>query len=214
MSAQSSATLIGLPDLRVELKESSGVPVVVNHSTRNIIGYVLRVEADTGITRLSVLKLSSLARNPLESAGIQQGARDILIPGVQSGMQGPPRKVHTDSSPVTINKISVDSVVFSDGEFAGPDTLHAFELLSLYVDATREFALRALEDRSQITSVAHAYRTRRDMGTDSLNEQLKATSQEIAANQLDIVQSDGPDAVRQFTERLSRLPKLWKGDNK
>ena len=127
MKAELPATLIGLPDLRVKLGGTLAVPTLINHSGRNIIGYVLRVESDTGITALPVFKLGSLARNPLESAGVVQGGKDVPNPGAQAGMQRRVQEVHKDGTPVVTQRVSVDSVVFSDGEFAGPDTVHIFD---------------------------------------------------------------------------------------
>lgn len=65
--------------------------------------------------------------------------------------------MHKDGTPVITQKVSVDSVVFSDGEFAGPDTVHIFDYVSMRVDATREFALSALGDMTQIETRAKAY---------------------------------------------------------
>ena len=70
MSAQTS-TLIGLPELKVGLTGSLELPVVINRSGRNIIGYVLLINNDTGVTGARmVLHIPRLAREPLESAHV------------------------------------------------------------------------------------------------------------------------------------------------
>lgn len=130
MNAESPATLIGLPDLKVELAGSLDVPVVVNHSDRNIIGYILHVEDDSGMpTNIPVYPMT----------GIPPGAKDVFIrvsaPVV--GEQSPPRQVRKDGTPVVVSRISLDSVVFADGEFAGPDIAQAYRLVVAHVRAMR-----------------------------------------------------------------------------
>lgn len=54
--------------------------------------------------------------------------------------------MHAGGSPVVVQKSSIDSVIFSVGEFAGPDTARLFDMISTHVDAIREFAFQALDD--------------------------------------------------------------------
>jgi hypothetical protein len=119
-----------------------------------------------------------------------------------------------DAPSANINKLSLDAVIFSDGEFAGPDTAHLFDVISMRVDATREFALQALDDTGRIETMARAYLARFKARRGWTHEEIqKAEAQDKAAQELYGIQlSDGIEAARQAAERLSRLPKLWRGD--
>ena len=76
MSAQHS-TLIGLPDLKVGLAGSPELPVVINRSGRNIIGYVLRLTDHVRPIGRMILHIGRLAREPLESVHVLLGGEKV-----------------------------------------------------------------------------------------------------------------------------------------
>jgi hypothetical protein len=197
MSAQNS-TLIGLPELKVGLTGSFELPVLINRSGRNIIGYVLLINDDTRVLGARmILHIGRLAREPLESVHVLHFGEDGLIAAAPS---------------TTSNKVSLDAVVFSDGEFAGPDTAHLFDVISMRVDATREFALQALDNIGRIETMARSFLSRFKARIGRPHEEIQeAEAQDRAAQELYRIQrSDGIGPARQAAERLSKLPKLWR----
>jgi hypothetical protein len=200
VSAQTS-TMIGLPDLKVGLAGSPELPVVINRSDRNIIGYVLRLTDYVRPIGRMILHIGRLAREPLESVHVvlsgENGFIDGFIPAERSTI---------------INKMSLDAVIFADGEFAGPDTADLFDVISMRVDATREFALQALDDTGRIETMARARLSRFKARRGRTHEEIQiAEAQDKAAEEFYRIQlSDGIEAARQAAERLSKLPKLWR----
>lgn len=200
MSAQTS-TLIGLPDLNVGLAGSLELPVVINRSGKNIIGYVLRLTDDVRPIGRIILHVRRLAREPLESVHVLLSGENGFIDGF----------IPVERSTI-INKMSLDAVIFADGEFAGPDTAHLFDIISMRVDATREFALQVLNDTGIIETIARSFHSRFKARIGRALEEIQIPeAQDKAAQELyGIQQSDGIEAARQAAERLSKLPKLWR----
>jgi len=68
-----------------------------------------------------------------------------------------------DGTPRVPYRVMLDSVIFSDGEFAGPDNANAFGLVTRRLSATRKFATESMMNIGQAEMVAKAYRSRRSM---------------------------------------------------
>jgi len=213
MSAQPQPTLIGLPDLKIGLEGSFDAPILVNNSDRAIIGYTLHIEGDCAMQ--SIIPVYRLD-------GIPPGAKDVFVrvddldEARAAGRQALARAVHRDGSPVVVSRISLDSVIFADGEFAGPDAAQSYRFAVAHMDATREFAAQALAD---MTSIETAVRPSRSASLrdcfyrkGKTGEQLTATAAEdkLAEELYDLQQKSGIEAARQAAYRLSQTPKLWK----
>lgn len=108
-------------------------------------------------------------------------------------------------------------MIFADGEFAGPDAAQFYRFAVAHIDATREFAVQALADMTRVQPAVHSSRNasvrERLYRRGKAGEQMIATKAEddLAEELYGIQQSDGIEAARQATERLSKLPKLWRG---
>ena len=91
MSAQDS-TLIGLPELKVGLAGSVELPVVINRSDRNIIGYVLRLTDDVRPIGRMILHIGRLAR---EAEAQDRAAQELygiqLSDGIEAARQAAER---------------------------------------------------------------------------------------------------------------------------
>ena len=155
MSAQPSTTLIGLPDLKIGIEGSFDAPTLVNNSGRTIIGYTLHVEDDSAMqSNIPVYRISH---------GIAPGTRDVLVrvddlgAAQAAGRQALPRHIHRDGTPVVVSRTSLDSVIFADGEFAGPDVGQSYRFSAAHIDATRDFAVQALADMTRVETAVHAY---------------------------------------------------------
>jgi hypothetical protein len=216
MNAQPQ-TLVGLPDLKVELSGTPETPMLINHSERTIIGYILHVEDDSQMqTNIPVYRLE----------GILPGATDTYVrvddleAAKAAGRQAMAREVHRDGSPVIVARTSIDSVIFSDGQFAGPDVAQFYRFAVAHINATREFASQALGDMTKVEAAVHASRTAsprdRFYRRGNLGEQLIATRAEdaLAEDLLEVQNNSGVDAARQKAFRLSKIPALWKGETK
>lgn len=212
--AMSAQTLIGLPSLKLGLEGTFDAPILANNSGRVIIGYRLCVEDETPVhTNIPVYRL----------AGISSGTKDtyVRVDGLDearaAGRQAMARAVHYDGTPVIVSRISLDGVIFADGEFAGPDVSQGYRFAAAHVNAMREFAFQALAD---MTSIEAAVRTWQNTAPQNRffrkgheAEQLIATQAEddLAAALYSIQQTSGIEAARLEAYRLSQLPKLWKG---
>lgn len=129
-------SLVGLPELGVTLSGSPSNPIIENHASQAIIGHVLRVfYANSAI--------------PANAANFK--ARDIWLnrgSGVQPNQVEQPLAGVFAHGKLWVNgiflanptRIVLDSVVFADGQVAGPDVIGNFARLSERVKTMKELA--------------------------------------------------------------------------
>jgi hypothetical protein len=110
----------------------------------------------------------------------------------------------------------LDSVVFADGEFAGPDIAQAYRFVVAHIDGTRGFAAQALADMTRIETAVRASHNaslrERVFRRGQTGEQMIATvaEDELAEELYGIQKKSGIEAARQAAYRLSQIPQLWK----
>jgi hypothetical protein len=129
------AQLVGLPEYAVLLSGTPDNPVVLNQSPHPILAFALRVRrGDQGFgTQSNLVGLSQLTRGNVGAAG----------PGIPPG--GTSLSLSTQPSPVTtVNgqradignaEATLDSVLFDDGLFVGPDLGHVYESITAMITA-------------------------------------------------------------------------------
>jgi hypothetical protein len=129
--------MVGLPEYSVELSGTSENPIITNHSGKTVIGYVLKFEGKDG--RGPAIKV--LLMYP-RGAGIAPGAQGVSEVGVALHRPGEQTSVDSQSRPLIpgglppttlqmnveepIVRVIIDSIVFDDGQFVGPDSAHNF----------------------------------------------------------------------------------------
>src|SRR5215831_1039163 len=118
----------------VSLAGDANAPVIVNHSTHRILEYTLLFHAATGSSRPSTYSmLGQLRKAPLSSVGIAPGASWVHAPNISTQI--------LDASvraPASATSVALDSVLFEDGSFAGPDKAGQYDMLIARLQAEKD----------------------------------------------------------------------------
>jgi hypothetical protein len=140
--------LIGLPEHKVELDGSPESPFVVNHSAKTIAAYVLIKTDDTGAITVDLTRANpkKLARG----LPIGPGASDIVTRIASDITQRVAEAVYANGTPVVIQQVSLDFVLFSDGTYGGPNKGDFFMAMERGFQLGKEDALKALLDAARL----------------------------------------------------------------
>jgi hypothetical protein len=143
------------------------------------------------------------------SAGIPPGGRESPLSAVPDGPA--PSRVHPAVSK-TLNKVSLDVVVFANGEVVGPDSGNHFADMANQVIAEQEFATRV--------SVARYDPTKREAIWAEVNRLIQRSNgpqpeaerlQTSLARDLDFAKNrSGETAAYDVADRQKTIPKLWR----
>jgi hypothetical protein len=202
----------GLPQFGVKLVGSDPrQPAIENGSQRRVIIYVLRwaVQRGAHVRHEAEVTSSLLARRNIGTA------ESVSIPPGGT-------RTHRYSSPAPLGGevvgVSLDSVVFEDGEFVGPDESGSYENLVARIDAERDVH-RLVSDRAPSVSldqvfarvVALAEGTSAVPSGAPVSRRLYATWQKNSAKELvDVRRRDGDGAVIGLVTRSADYPRLWR----
>jgi hypothetical protein len=203
-----NGSLVGLPEYGVILMGTVEEPSIVNGSGRIIIGHVLHFEHEGGSSYWRELKTRGLRLDMKNlSAGIPPGGRESPL-----SADGPaPIRVHPAVSK-TFSKVSLDVVVFANGEVVGPDSGNYFADMANQVIAEQEFAQRV--------SVARYDPTKREAIWAEVNRLIQRSNgpqpeaerlQTSLARDLDFAKNrSGETAAYDVADRQKTIPKLWR----
>lgn len=139
-----NAQVEGLPELGITLSGTPDNPIVENHSGKTVIGHALRVYSAESIFPLNM--------NNLKVRDIWEGSKGLE----PERTEAPLMRFFFSSTPAirfktqgvvihTPTRVVLDSVVFANGQVAGPDAAKNFEQWSRRLEAIRELATFALE---------------------------------------------------------------------
>jgi hypothetical protein len=132
--------IVGLPEHNVLLLGDVSSQIVVNNSTRKIVGYTLRYVNSTGPS-INRITLSFLAiRNGNDAAGIAPGSQKAVSSTLDAigrpGVSGPALAV------------ILDAVIFADGEVVGPANTKTFEQITTKLKAEQDIHQKLLASRN------------------------------------------------------------------
>lgn len=200
--------LVGLPDAKVDLVGTLEAPVIVNHSNTPIIGFVMKKYLGGQSNGMlgeahKVVLASSLARFPLEAAGI--------LPGDSYAYSSA-----TVAANTIIVKLALDGVLFADGRYVGPDEARDWANGSMAArikglrDAGTRFGLPG-SDLSEADNMAKA-QTIKFQGK-NMAEKVGESAQYKAAREISEIRAlSGDDEARRAAARFSALPEPRKGN--
>ena len=191
-------TLVGLPEYGVMLTGSVQNPTIVNNSGKTIIGHVL------------CLGYAS------EGAGIPPGGTESPMSPLphSPALNSPTTPIMTNSpnlTPPTFTKVVLDTIVFADGQFVGPDSDNGFEEMSSWLIAEQELAAlvsAARKDPAKRSAAwAEVNRIIQNRATPRDSDIMKL---ELAGDLLGIEKYDGEAAAYDVADREMAIPKLWR----
>ena len=143
---QQDASLVDLPEFGVTLSGTPAHPTLVNTSGKSLIGYVLRMEYASGQSGYGrTLNTRSLRLN-VPALGLGGPASAGIPPGGTLRLEYPTPPIVTSfpssqaSTPPVRIRAALDALIFSDGQFVGPDEGHNFEVLAKQLIAEQELA--------------------------------------------------------------------------
>ena len=130
------AQLVGLPQYGVLLSGTPDNPVVLNQSQHRILAFALRQRSgDQGLTTISnQVGLSQLTRGNAgpSGPGIPPGGTSLLLPQVAAPAV---RTANGQRTGIGLTEVTLDSELFDDGLFVGPDLSHAYESITARITA-------------------------------------------------------------------------------
>jgi len=210
--------LIGLDGNGVLLTGDLKAPVIQNHTKRKILGYTLSMVYANGqlINRTSLLLLT--LRNG-QSKAIPPGGERRADPndGSSGGLE-----VMGPSGPSTLTRISLDSVIFDDGEFVGPDIAGAFENVSARIAAETDLHQRVIKvygrnnptEKDQLWADLERLAKRSTADPVPVNIAAKTVYRHIrrarAEELVRIRQGSGEAAARALANQSAIYPTLWR----
>jgi hypothetical protein len=207
---RSNASLVGLPEYAVTLMGTVEEPTIVNGSARIIIGHILHFEYPGGDSYWRDLKTRGLRLHMKNlSAGIPPGGTESPL----SAVPGDPAPIRVRRAvQKTLSKVSLDVVVFSNGEVVGPDSGNNFADMANQVIAEQELAKRVSAARRDPTKReaiwAEVIRLiQRGNGPQPEAEQVQTS----LARDLDFAKNhSGEAAAFDIADREMAIPKLWR----
>jgi hypothetical protein len=207
MSGQNDPALLGLPQYGVTLSGSPKNPVVENHSGKTVIGYVVKTadQNGQGTVNQQLLTLSVQPQGTPDGGAVYvNGAVPVNSPGpmasaaqLRVGGRGP------------VVRATLQSVVFSDGQFVGLDDHGTFDQFGKRIKAITEVGILAKTQAwNQVEALAP-----RGLLKEALNgeDQIVYLFRQLAASRLvETRRLKGDAAAGQMAEIYSSLPTLWK----
>ena len=205
-----NASLVGLPEYGVTLRGTVEEPTIVNGSGRTIIGHVLHFEYPEGGGYWRDLKTRGLRLDMKNlSAGIPPGGTENPLSAVPGGPA--PVRVHP-AAPKALSKVSLDLVVFANGEVVGPDSGNQFADMANQVIAEQELAERVSAARSDPAQreAIWAEVNRLIQKGDAPQPEAERLQTSLARD-LDFAKSHaGEGTAYDIADREMKIPKLWK----
>jgi hypothetical protein len=210
--------LVGLPEYGVTLTGTVQNPVIVNNSGRTIIGHVLCLGyASGGAQCRRDLNTRGLRLNRKNvSAGIPPGGTESPMSPLPNSPahKSPTTPIITNSpnlTPPTFTRVVLDSVVFADGQFVGPDSDHGFEAMSSWLIDEQELAALVSAARKDPAKRSAAWAevnriipNRAHLGNSDI---MKL---ELAGDLLNTQKLEGEAAAYDVADREMAIPKLWR----
>ena len=191
-------TLVGLPQYGVELSGTVDNPVIINHSGKDIYETTVVLYAANG------------DRNGVSTENFYfNSLADVVHPGQTAeihGGQPKPTDVVTiiydtpkgmTPAPMTV-KIVLDSVVFGDGVFVGPDTVKSFSQTVDEFSIANSTAVRSWDELKLLTKLTPG----------SLDDMVKYR---VASLLIGTRESEGPDAAQRLIDGFLSLPRITRG---
>jgi hypothetical protein len=133
------AQLIGLPQYGVLLSGTPDNPVVLNQSLHRILAFALRLRRGDqdrfSETRSNQVGLNQLTRGYAagpDGPGIPPGGTSLSLPQMMPTQTRNPAGQRTD---IGFTEATLDSVLFDDGLFVGPDFIHIYESITARITA-------------------------------------------------------------------------------
>jgi hypothetical protein len=129
VSSTAMAQLTGLPQYGVILAGTPDDPVILNQSPHRILVYALRLQKGDQdrypATRVKdYLRQLTTPQTAPSGAGIAPGATSLSLPQVIAPQTKNAAGQRTD---IGYTQATLDSVLFDNGQFVGPDVSHTFE---------------------------------------------------------------------------------------
>ena len=217
-------TLAGLPEFGVTLTGTPAHPTIVNNSGKSLIGYVLRMEYASGQSGYGrTLNTRSLRLN-VPALGLGGPASAGIPPGGTLRLEYPTPPIVTSfpssqaSTPPVRIRAALDALIFSDGQFVGPDVGHNFEVLEKRLIAEQELAQRVSAARNdpakretilaEVTGLAQPHRSPRSHDREQALSQI--WQEQLARDLVFAKNRAGEDAVFDVADREMAIPKLWR----
>ena len=135
VAAAAIAQMVGLPQAGVILAGTPASPVVINNSSHWILAYTLVNQNTAGrVLPHTYDMIGQLRNNP--RAGIAPGASfpDGQLPRVET-------RDASGAPPLPPTQVSLDSVIFDNGELVGPDRAKIFDVITARLQAQKDVNL-------------------------------------------------------------------------
>ena len=199
--------LVGLPQYGVRLSGSPKNPVFENHSGKTVIGYVVKTADQNGQGTINQ-QLLTLSVQP---EGTPDGGAVYVNGAVPVNSTAPMESVAQlrvgGRGPIV--RATLQSVVFSDGQFVGLDEHGTFEQFGRRIKAITEVGTLAKTHAwNQVEALAP-----RGLPKEPPNgeDQILYLFRQLAASRLvETRKFKGDAAAGQLAEIYSSLPSLWK----
>lgn len=216
--------LTGLPEHGLVLIGEPTHPTLENRSTRRVIIYVLRSETiHQGQTLFSTNVRNSLqsTRNNVFLAKLGQPAAEpdhSIAPGASQVVEHVGEiGMFPNTEGGTIVSLSLDGVVFEDGEFVGPDNGHSFDNITATIAAERDLHRQVLADRAAGTDPWEKVRTIAATPNDAITgpgaQRLYTMKQRIKAKELlSVIQAPkgGVENAVHLARSSEVYPTIWR----
>lgn len=211
-SQSTTPSLVGLPDEGVTLSGDPTSPAIHNNSTRNIIGYTLRFQDARGNGTVEINLRFLALRGGQSNAGIAPGAQAQHSPGPSQGKAPSTGPAET---------ASLDAVLFSDGEFVGPDRSRSFKAISATIYGEQDLDAQVITIQSATPEAKSAFweqvqRISQGLSTtltfrDSTDLPGYRFRQKLEAQRLlQTRQKYGDNAALNLATQTSVYPNLWR----
>lgn len=214
---QNDGTLVGLPQYGVTLSGTAQTPVVHNISGRTVIYVILKLDYAEGPSTYRPVKVRFVRRPGDSPEGIPPGGF-MSIPQIPA----PTVVVYGDflsnpltrlpSLPKTPTDASVDAIIFSDGEFVGPDSGGKFASLTEQFAAEQELATLVAAARNDPSKREAAWAEVDRLRPGQLPEPgpKDHLKMELAQMLFYTLERQGETAAYDMADREMTLPKLWR----
>jgi hypothetical protein len=171
--------LNGLPEIGVTLAGTPDKPIIVNHTQRRVIVYVLQFESrdpQTGAYGPHSVVVTNAVLH------IRNGSKDEQT-SIPAGASRPyPKHSMGNPSDAPIARATLDSVVFEDGEFAGPDAMQMYDFISTSNNLQGEMyraVARAHASGKTLTETMAGWSSRPEMSNPHVRHQIEGYQKEL-----------------------------------
>jgi tetratricopeptide (TPR) repeat protein len=199
-------SLEGLPQYGITLSGSPENPVIENHSGRVVIGYDMKFADANGRGP----GLNEVLAPSVQPAGIPDGGALYAMGAfpVNSTVPRPSAAQVRSAGQGPIVRVTLQSVIFADGQFVGMDEHGAFEQFVKKIKAIAEVGkLAKIQAWDQIEAFANSPLGAPPSGEDHI---VYIFHQFAARRLVETRKFKGDAAAGQLTEIYNSLPTLWK----